>query len=99
LGAIIQDILCLAWQDNNIILALSNIQTVDKAEDFREKVKKRLAKTSTNGQIIRRVFSDNPKKELQIPCFINNYNHYMRGVDVANQYKELYEIYRPTFKT
>jgi hypothetical protein len=28
-----QDILCLAWQDNNIVLGLSNIYIVDKAED------------------------------------------------------------------
>jgi hypothetical protein len=28
----------LAWQGNNIILALSNVHTVDQAEDFREKV-------------------------------------------------------------
>jgi hypothetical protein len=34
LAAVVQDTLCLAWQDNNIVLALSNIYTVDKAEDF-----------------------------------------------------------------
>jgi hypothetical protein len=38
LAAMIQDTLCLAWQGNNIILALSNVHTVDQAEDFREKV-------------------------------------------------------------
>jgi hypothetical protein len=31
--AVKQDILCLAWQDNNIILKLSNIHTIDKAKD------------------------------------------------------------------
>ena len=74
LAAIIQDTLCLAQQNNNIVLALSNIHIVDKAKDFREKVKKRLAKTSINRRIVRRVFGDNYKKKLQIPCFINNYN-------------------------
>jgi hypothetical protein len=84
LGAVVQETLCLAWQDNNVVLALSNVYTVDQAEDFREKVRKRPAKTSTNGRIVRRVFGDDHKKELQIPCFIDDYNHYMGGVDLAN---------------
>ena len=60
----VQDVLCLAWQDNNIILALSNIHIVDKVEDFREKARKRPAKTSTNGRIVRRVFGSDYVKEL-----------------------------------
>jgi hypothetical protein len=74
LAAVIQDILCLAWQDNSIVLALSNIYIVDKAEDWRVKERRRLAKTSTNGRIVREVFGEIPIKELQIPSFINNYN-------------------------
>jgi hypothetical protein len=57
---------------------------MDKAEDFREKVRKRLAKTFTNSRIVRQVFGDNYRKELQIPCFINNYNYHIRGIDLAN---------------
>jgi hypothetical protein len=33
-AAVVKDVLCLAWQDNNIVLALSNIYTVNKAKDF-----------------------------------------------------------------
>jgi hypothetical protein len=55
---------CLAWQDNNIILALSNVHTIDKAEDFKEKARKRLAKTSTNKRIIRKVFGSDHTKSL-----------------------------------
>jgi hypothetical protein len=64
LAVVVQDTLYLAWQDNNIVLALSNIHTVDKAEDFREKVRRRPVKTSINGRIVRRVFSDDHKKAL-----------------------------------
>ena len=99
LTAVIQDTLYLAWQDNNIVLALSNIHTVDKAEDFWETVRKRPAKTSTNGRIVRRVFGDDHKKKLQIPCFIDDYNHHMGGVDLANQFRESCETHRPTFRT
>ena len=72
---------------------------MDKAEDFREKVRRRPAKTSINGRIVRRVFGDDHEKALQIPCFIDDYNQYMGGVDLANQFREAYETHRPTFRT
>jgi hypothetical protein len=53
---------------------------------------------STNGQIVQEVFGEMPIKELQIPSFINNYNQYMGGVDLANQYREVYESYKPTLR-
>jgi hypothetical protein len=56
--------LCLAWQDNNIILALSNIYIIDKAENFRETTRKRPAKTLTNKRIVRKVFRSNHIKSL-----------------------------------
>lgn len=96
LAKAVNNTLCLAWQDNNIVLALSNIHTVHQTEDFREKVRKRPAKTSTNGRIVRHIFGDNPTKELQIPCFIDDYNQNMGGVDLANQFRESYETQRIT---
>jgi Transposase IS4 len=73
LAIVVQDVLCLAWQDNNIVLALSNIYIVDRTEDFREKIYRRLAKTSTNRRIVRHIFVDKLTKSLSIPCFINDY--------------------------
>jgi hypothetical protein len=61
---------------------------VHKTEDFRTKVRKRPAKSSTNGRIVWRVFGTEPAKELFIPCFIDDYNQYMGGVDLANQFRE-----------
>jgi hypothetical protein len=88
----------LAWQDNNIVLALSNIHTVNKAEDFREKQRHRPAKMSTNGRIVRKVFGDEYIKELYIPCFIDDYNHYIGGIDLANQFREVYETHRASLR-
>ena len=47
---------------------------VDKAEDFREKKRKRPAKILINGRLVRGVFGDLLVKELPISCFINDYN-------------------------
>ena len=74
LAAVVQDMLCLVYQDNNIILALSNIHTIDKAEDFQVKERRRPIKTLINSQITWYIFGDSPIKESQSPCFINNYN-------------------------
>ena len=74
LAKVVDNTLCLAQQDNNIVLALSNIHTINTVEDFRTKVRRRPAKTSTNGRIVRQVFGDTPTKDLRIPCFINDYN-------------------------
>jgi len=71
---VVQDTLCLAWQDNNIVLALSNIHIIYKIDDFRKKIRKRSAKISINGCIICIIFEDLLTKELWIPYFINNYN-------------------------
>jgi hypothetical protein len=98
LAAVVEDVLCLAWQDNNIVLALSNIHTVNRVEDFRERQRKRPAKTSTNGRIVRKVFGDEYIKELEIPCFIDDYNHYIGVVDLANQYQEAYETHRASLR-
>jgi hypothetical protein len=74
----------LAWQDNNVVLGLSTIYIVDKVEDFREKARRRPAKTLTNRRIVRKVFGSDYIKDLYIPCFINDYNYYIGGVDLAN---------------
>ena len=47
--------------------------------------RKRPKKTSTNSIIAREVFNGQHRKELEIPLFIDCYNHYMNSVDVANQ--------------
>lgn len=93
---VVENTLCLAWQDNNIVLALSSVHTVDQAEDFRAKLQKRPAKTSTNGRIVRQIFGQSYTKELIIPRFIDDYNHHMGGVDLANQFREVYEVRRTT---
>jgi hypothetical protein len=50
-----------------------------KPKTFR--MRKRLKKTALNAKITREPFSDKPTKILFIPTFIDDYNHYIEGVD------------------
>jgi hypothetical protein len=84
------NVLYLAWQDNNIILGLS---TLHSADSFVPCQRRQPGKTSTNGAIARKVFGKEVTKELEIPIFINNYNHYINKVDLANQYRSFYKVY------
>ena len=93
---VVDNTLCLAWQDNNIVLALSIIHTIHTANDFITRQRKRLAKTSISARIIRLVFGDNLIKKLEIPIFIDDYNYNIGGVDIANQLRESFEIYKTT---
>jgi hypothetical protein len=68
---------------------------VNKAEDWVERKRRRPTKTSINRHLIQGVFRDNPVKKLLIPCFINDYNQNMGGIDLANQFREVYKTHKP----
>ncbi|EDN05081.1 predicted protein [Histoplasma mississippiense (nom. inval.)] len=90
------EVLCLGWKDNNIVLLLSTIHMPDS---FVERVRKRPGLNSTNGPQIRRIFGDNWQKAVEIPTIIDDYNHNMNGIDLANQYRASYETHMPTNRT
>jgi len=81
------------------VLALSTVHKVDELNGFIERERRRPAKTSTNAAIVRKVFGDNVRKKLDIPLLIDDYNHHMGGVDLANQYRAAYETHRSTFRS
>jgi hypothetical protein len=45
------------------------------------RMRKRPKKTALNARITREPFRDLPTKILPIPTFIDDYNHYIGGVD------------------
>ncbi|CAG8749568.1 9854_t:CDS:1, partial [Cetraspora pellucida] len=45
---------------------------------------------SSNANTVHYVFEDAYRKELKILQIINNYNHYMDGIDIADQLCECY---------
>ena len=57
--------------------------------------------TASGARQTRKVFGDKVEKELPIPDFINEYNCYMCGVDIADQLRSYFNtqrIYRKTWK-
>jgi hypothetical protein len=48
------------------------------------RLRKRPAPTSTNTRIVRPVFGEEIEKELLVPRVIDDYNHYINGIDTAN---------------
>ena len=49
---IIDNVLCIGWQDNNFVLGLSIVHTIHEASSWVELERNRLSKTSTNSAII-----------------------------------------------
>jgi hypothetical protein len=91
-------VICFAWQDNNTVLACS---TVHKAGEEHTIIRSRRRPqlTSTNGPLVRKVFGNESRKNLPIPVFIDDYNHFMGGVDIADQFRAYYSTQRISFRS
>ena len=90
----VDDVLCLGWIDQNCVTALSTVHTVHSAYDYVISNRKRPSDTSTNAKTARQPFGDEVKKDLEIPKFINDYNFFMGGVDIADQHRQAYKTQR-----
>jgi Transposase IS4 len=83
--------LCFLWQDNNAVLGMTTMY--DLTETI-PRLRKRPAPTSTNARIVRPIFGESTEKQLLIPQIIDDYNHYMNGVDTANQLRKTFTVQR-----
>ena len=93
LAEVVDSTLCFLWQDNNAVLGLTTAHCLK--DETIERMRKRPSPTSTNARIVRPVFGDLPFKRLQIPRAIDDYNHYMNGVDRSNQLRKNFTAHRP----
>jgi hypothetical protein len=59
------------------------------------RMRKRPKKTASNAKITRKPFGENSIKILSIPTFIDDYNHYIRGMDQSNQLRASFTTYFP----
>jgi hypothetical protein len=80
-------------------LTLLIIYKVHRAENFILRQRNRPALILTNTKITRKPFNSDTYKELEIPVYINDYNLNINAVDLANQFREAYEIQRIGYRT
>jgi hypothetical protein len=96
---VVDTVLAIRWQDNNFVLGLSTIHIVHEASSSVTALQKCPPNTSTNAAIVCRAFGGLAQKELEIPCFINDYNHHMNSVDLANQFRQAYNTQQIAYRT
>ena len=68
--------------------------TVDQAGDIIKRLRRRPAATATNARTSRAEFGEAVVKLLPIPALINKYNHFMNGVNQADQLRSYYTTQR-----
>jgi len=71
-------VICYAWQDNNTVIACSTVHKSGEEQTI-IRSRRRPQITSTNGPLVRKVFGEEKQKDLAIPTFIDDYNHFMGG--------------------
>ena len=86
----------VAWKDQAMVLFMS---TVSDGTKRIVRQRRRPAKTSTNARTSRMVFGDAVVKDLAIPDYIDMYNHFMNGVDIADQLRSYYNTQKSHWKS
>ncbi|PKY44186.1 hypothetical protein RhiirA4_418837 [Rhizophagus irregularis] len=94
-GVVVDNVLAILWMDNGPVTMLSTIHQINGDENRIERVRRRPRKTSTNAAKVRTVFGNASKKSLPIPIVIDDYNHFMGGVDIADQLRGYYNTQLP----
>ncbi|KAF2808528.1 uncharacterized protein BDZ99DRAFT_478014 [Mytilinidion resinicola] len=87
-----------AWKDATVVLFLS---TVHDGQNYVAKLRRRPATTNKGYRQTVKMFRNQPRAVLDIPEFIEEYNLWMCGVDIADQLRSYYNInrvYRKTWK-
>ena len=97
-GCVSEDkqMISFAWKDQNVVLFMS---TVSNGTKNVIRPRRRSAITSINARTSRAVFGEETVKELVISEFIDTYNHFMNGVDQADQLRSYYTTQRVHMKS
>ena len=90
IGSVVtDDVNRICWIDNGAVLMLSNIHPVGPGYTV-VRNRRRPRETATNAKKVRKVLGSSARKELAIPLVVDDYNHHMGGVDIADQLRSNY---------
>ena len=70
------------WVDNNIVTMVTTMHELDETTVC---VRKKPQVTTVNKKNLSQTWDDSATKAIEIPQCVDNYNHWMGGVDVADQ--------------
>src|SRR5215213_743385 len=98
-GIVVDNVLAILWMDNGPVTMLSTIHQIHGSENRIERNRRRPRETSTNATKVRAVFGNASKKSLPIPVVIDDYNHFIGGVDIADQLRGYYGTQLPVRRT
>ena len=84
------------WMDNGLVFVVSTLHHVG---NIIKRARKRRRKTIKNKKHVDIVWGKNACQEIFIPTLIDDYNHWMGGVDVADQRIAYYHILLQCLRT
>jgi len=97
-GVVVDDILALLWVDNSPVRMLTTIHE-GRGGAMVERNRRRPRLTKANENRVRATWGDNGRKVIAIPKVIDDYNHHMGGVDIADQRRGYYSTQITTGRT
>ena len=83
IAIIVDKCLTFAWQDNNVVLAISTAHSLHRQADLTHVLRKQPKPTASNRQVVIPLFGTSPVKNLDIPAAINDYNHSIVVADMC----------------
>ena len=84
-------VLAILWIDNAPVTMLTTVHNIHGSKSHVTTDRKHPRDTSSNAASVRQLYGSNEfVKPLSIPTCIDDYNQFMGGIDIADQYRSYY---------
>ena len=74
--------LCAKWMDNGLVFCVSTLHSIGSVI---QRARRRPRKSQKNKAHVKTIWGDSGKANVYIPTLIDDYNHWMGGVDLKDQ--------------
>jgi len=92
------DVLALLWMDSGPVIMLTTMHSLHNEDWLVERSRRRPRETLANKEV-RKLFGNKSRRMMGIPRAVDDYNHYMGGVDIADQLRQYYTVQMRTSRT